>query len=323
MEPLEPDPYLANPRERGRVAFLLRNGFQQAPVEVRDIPIQEVAQRRPPSAGIVFDVRHAGLDGIEAAAKTERFLPAEVQALNGIIQKLQHIGEPAPLLRPEGRPISELETPFFERQKAHREIAAVNGGDVAGRERLERPGVVPVEQVPAVPFEASERVEAVRQPRRQVVLPDITEITGSERRQEHHADVGRRCPVRDVTAGMFLKVVRREPLILGPDEHLEVSPGAAGDPSGAARGRPQSADVLAAAADGPVRRRPLARMNHMTRSGSATGSAWTRSVTTATSTTTARMGAIHICRQMKRLVFRRRALRTYGRRTSTGADDAV
>ena len=97
MEPFEPDPDVANPRERGRVALFFGNRFQQVTVEIRDIAIRQVAQRRPPSAGIVFDVRHSNLDRVEAAAKGQCLLPAEVQALNGIIQKLQRVGEPAPL----------------------------------------------------------------------------------------------------------------------------------------------------------------------------------------------------------------------------------
>jgi len=43
MEPFQPDPDVANPSERGRVALLFGNRFQQVAIEIRDIAIRKVA----------------------------------------------------------------------------------------------------------------------------------------------------------------------------------------------------------------------------------------------------------------------------------------
>ena len=145
------------------MALLFFNGAQQVPIQFWNIAVAEVAQRRPPSARIVFDTPKPVLDGVKVAAKRGRLVVAERQMLNRVIQKLQNIGKPAPLLRSQGRSVGQLQASFLERQQTHREIAAVDGGHISGSERLERPGVVPVEQMAAVPVDARECLEAVPQ----------------------------------------------------------------------------------------------------------------------------------------------------------------
>src|SRR3990167_6335110 len=133
------------------------------PIQFWNIAVAEVAQRRPPSARIFFDTSKSALEGIKVAPKRRGLVITERQMLNRVIQKLQHIGEPAPLLRPQGRSVCQLQAAFFERQQTYREIAAVDGGHISGIERLERPGVVPVKQMAAVPVDARECLEAVPQ----------------------------------------------------------------------------------------------------------------------------------------------------------------
>ena len=78
-----------------------------------------------------------------------------------------------------------------ERQQCTGEIAAVDGGDIAGRQRLERARVVPVQKMPVDLFQRFDRrqrrVDATDQRR----CVDEAQIVSRECRQQAEADVGR------------------------------------------------------------------------------------------------------------------------------------
>ncbi len=58
---------------------------------------------------------------------------------------------------------------------------------------------------------------------------DELEVVRCERREHAHADVGGRGPVRDEGIGRVLAVVRRQAMIVGADERVEVAPRLARD----------------------------------------------------------------------------------------------
>ena len=106
---------------------------------------------------------------------------------------VDHAFEPLP---PRLRLLDERHQPLRERDQRRGKVAAVDGRDVARVEWRQRRGVVPVEEVAFVPLEAAERrqraVETIDQRRGR----DVAEVVRRQRRQQRHADVGRRCAPR-------------------------------------------------------------------------------------------------------------------------------
>ena len=90
----------------------------------------------------------------------------------------------------------ELEQPLRERDQRAGEVAAVDGGDVARMQRRQRRRVVPVQEVPVVPLEPSSVVSVRSRRRRSVVGREVAEVVRGQRRQQAHADVGRRGAAR-------------------------------------------------------------------------------------------------------------------------------
>ena len=105
------------------------------------------------------------------------------------------------------------------------EVAAVDGRHVGRRQDLQRPGVVPVQQVPAVARQALDRVQRGLQAAGQLPGTDPAELAGAAHRQQVQADIGRRGPVGDGRLRDQLQVVRRQVVVLGTDAALEEAPG--------------------------------------------------------------------------------------------------
>ena len=74
-----------------------------------------------------------------------------------------------------------------ERDQVRGEVAAVDGGDVAGLERRESGCVVPVVEVPAEALQASHRGEGRLQPVHHLAGPDPSEVVGRHRREQRRA----------------------------------------------------------------------------------------------------------------------------------------
>ena len=76
-----------------------------------------------------------------------------------------------------------------------------------------------------VAFELLQGVQAAADAGGQVAGADITQIRRGEGGQKQHADIGRRGAVGDLAVGLFLVVVRRQPVVVGANEGFEEQPG--------------------------------------------------------------------------------------------------
>src|SRR5436190_20245751 len=65
----------------------------------------------------------------------------------------------------------------------------------------------------------------------ELACPDVPEIVSCQGREKPEPDVRRRGPVRDAVDQPLLIVVRRELVVLRPDEGVEKAPGMARDPT--------------------------------------------------------------------------------------------
>ena len=122
-----------------------------------------------------------------------------------------------------GQPVEQLGARLrlgrVERQQALRqrderpgEVAAVHRRDVARVQRRQRGRVVPVQEMPAISFEAFERRQRAVETLDERVGREIAEVVRGQRRQQTHPDVGRRGPARQLAVvGVLLVVVGRQP----------------------------------------------------------------------------------------------------------------
>ena len=116
-----------------------------------------------------------------------------------------------------------------ERDEEADQVARVHGRDVERGERCEGQRVVPVEEVTAEPLEPRHGLERLLEPLGAAPGRDVPEVEGREGGEEGEADVGRRGPVRDPLDRVLLVVVRRQPVLRGTHEDLEVPPRPPGD----------------------------------------------------------------------------------------------
>ncbi len=126
------------------------------------------------------------------------------------------------------RRVRQFLQPLGEGDEGPGEVAAVHGRDVPGIERRQARGVVPVVEVPLEPLQPLHRGERGVHPGEELLGLDEPQVVGGEHRQEPHADVGRRGPVRHLGFGDLLVVVRWQPVVVGPHEGLEEAPGLPG-----------------------------------------------------------------------------------------------
>src|SRR5215210_8101414 len=110
-----------------------------------------------------------------------------------------------------------------------RQIPAVHGRDILRHERFQSARVVPVEEVAAKPWKLGKRLESQLKSFDELKCSDVAEVVRRDCRKQKQTDVGRRGAVRDDGLRVFLKIVRRQPLIFLADEGLEESPRAARD----------------------------------------------------------------------------------------------
>ena len=137
-------------------------------------------------------------------------------------------GAPRQVFRaPVARRGRQLPQAVREDEEAGREIAAVHRRDVARLERLERPRVVPVEDVPLPPFEALDGAQRLLDPREEALGVQPAEVVGREVREEGEADVRGRGARRDdgVSAARAQGgVVGREAVLVALHGLLEIAP---------------------------------------------------------------------------------------------------
>jgi hypothetical protein len=121
----------------------------------------------------------------------------------------------------------ELSQTLGEADQRPDQIAAVDGRHVARRESFQGLRVVPVEQVAFVTLELRHRIEGPLGALHQFVGIDEAQIVRRQRREQAHADVGRRCPMGDPGLGDLLEIVRRQPVFRLSRESREKAPGLA------------------------------------------------------------------------------------------------
>ena len=89
--------------------------------------------------------------------------------------------------------------------------------------------VIPVEKMALILLHAVQRREGALQTCRQLQDVRVTHIVSRERGQQIQSDVRGRCAVGHESFRRLLKVVRRQPVVLGPHEALEEEPRTARD----------------------------------------------------------------------------------------------
>ena len=111
------------------------------------------------------------------------------------------------------------------------EVAAIDRGDVEGRQGLAGDGVVPVEEVPLIAPQLLHRIDRAGGAVQQLADAQIPKVICGQIGQQHQAHVRRTGPMGHAALWLFLEIVGWQPVLLRPDEHLEVPPGAPGDPT--------------------------------------------------------------------------------------------
>ncbi len=198
-------------------------------------------------------------DGLGALAHRPEPRRLVVEERDGVCESGEGFGA-------EERAVGQLDARLLEREQVAGEVAAVHGRDVLRRERRERLGVVPVEEVAAELLELVEGADGQLQPLDEFERRGVAEVARGDRREQEQADVGRRRAVRDAL-GVFLKVVGREPVVRLPDELLEEAPRPARDEPRLARVRGVERLALRASGGCSPSARPAARAP--TRGGTA------------------------------------------------------
>ena len=118
-----------------------------------------------------------------------------------------------------------------ECEQVAREIAAVHAGNIKRQQRSERSRLIPIVEMPAMPFEPLHRGKGAFCSLDQLAHRQIPKISGGqigEQRQTHVRGRGARGNGRN---GNFLKIVRGQPVLLGGDKGFKKMPRLAGGTS--------------------------------------------------------------------------------------------
>ena len=136
----------------------------------------------------------------------------------GLFRRLENQIESVPDslqdLRAEARAVHELAARLSQGDQVPGQIAAVHGGNVYRLQRPQVPGVVPIAEVTADAVQCVHGLQRGLEPFRGVQNPDPTEIMGSHRTEQIETQIGRRGAVGSDRLRVFLKVVRREGMLL-------------------------------------------------------------------------------------------------------------
>src|SRR5207237_8678967 len=103
------------------------------------------------------------------------------------------------------------------------EITAVNHRNVMRPQGLDAARVVPVEEMSAKLLQLFHAREGEFDSFEQLNQAHITKVVSGERRQQQQADVRRRRSMRD-NERVFLKIIRRQPMIFVAYKRLEEAP---------------------------------------------------------------------------------------------------
>ena len=120
---------------------------------------------------------------------------------------------------------AHLRTGMLHHQQVAGQIAAVHGRNIARLQRAQVLGVVPIEEMAAIPLHLVQGRHGGFQPFHGLPRADPAEIA---RRQDHiqiHADIGGRGAMRHRALGHFLEIVRRQMVVGRGHEFFEEGPG--------------------------------------------------------------------------------------------------
>jgi hypothetical protein len=120
--------------------------------------------------------------------------------------------------------LHHLEAGLLERDQMPREVAAVDSRDVRRLEHTQFVQIVPVEEVPVKAAHSLQRSEHLLDAVDHVGSRDEAKVDRAHGREKLQSDVRRRRAERQNRLGVFLEVVRRQPVGLFTDELLEVHP---------------------------------------------------------------------------------------------------
>ncbi len=150
-------------------------------------------------------------------------------AFRRIHQQAKGIAEPVEYPRAQDRGIDQREQTLLQGQQGARQVAAVHRRNVDRLQRLQRLGVVPVIKVAAIPFQAHHRAQRAARAVDEASGRQVAEVMRGQIREQRQSHVGRRRAMRDRGHGMFLHVVRRQPIVFRADEGFEERPSLAGN----------------------------------------------------------------------------------------------
>ncbi len=144
-------------------------------------------------------------------------------------QDFTGVGQTGEGLGTKKRLVQQFAQTLFENPQGTKQVAAVDGGDVAWFERGQSVEIIPVQQVPLVTVETGNAVHTGTQPVRHLVDGQVAAITGAENAGQPQADIGRAGTHGQTALVGNLIVVRRQPAGIGIDERREISPGPPGN----------------------------------------------------------------------------------------------
>ena len=120
--------------------------------------------------------------------------------------------------------IGKVQQAPFQHPESRQQIPAIDGGNVAGRQRLQGLGVIPIEPMAFVTFETLHGVEARATAHEEFVGRQVAEIDGGEARRQPKAHIGGRRAVGHFHAQRQLGIIRRQPVGGRVDVIVEIAP---------------------------------------------------------------------------------------------------
>ena len=146
---------------------------------------------------------------------------------NEFLQYLRRRADAVHNLRAHDGGVVQFHQAGLQGQQMAGQVAAVHRRDIHGLQRLERLRVVPVVEMPLEALQFPHAVQGGAAALDQLAHGEIAEIVGRQVGQQGQADIRRRGAVRHHQVRMLLHVIGRQPVIVRPDEGLEIGPGLA------------------------------------------------------------------------------------------------
>ncbi|MCY1280466.1 hypothetical protein D9M70_292520 [compost metagenome] len=109
----------------------------------------------------------------------------------GSLQHVEAVFEATQLVRPEGAVVGQRQKPRAQGQQHACEVAAVHCRHILRGQGLQRPGVVPVVEVPAVTVEAGHGRQGPFAALQQAPCAQVAEVIGGQVGQDGDPDIGR------------------------------------------------------------------------------------------------------------------------------------